>query len=87
MVVKAGASLIEIGNYDTFYEKGINFSDKKVLNITKETRDLLPNFPLSVTVPHTLPFDKQVDLAYLSLRILQALLLLYRITIILGKFR
>ena len=25
--VKAGASLIEIGNYDTFYEKGINFSD------------------------------------------------------------
>ena len=40
--VKAGASLIEIGNYDTFYEKGINFSDEKVLNITKETRDLLP---------------------------------------------
>ena len=51
--VKAGASLIEIGNYDTFYEKGINFSDIKVLNITKETRDLFPNVPLSVTVPHT----------------------------------
>ena len=61
--VKAGVSLIEIGNYDTFYEKGINFSDKKVLNITKETRDLLPNVPLSVTVPHTMPIDKQVDLA------------------------
>ena len=61
--VKAGASLIEIGNYDTFYEQGINFSDEKVLNITKETRDLLPNVPLSVTVPHTLPIDKQVDLA------------------------
>jgi len=26
--VKAGASLIEIGNYDSFYEKGINFSDE-----------------------------------------------------------
>ena len=61
--VKAGASLIEIGNYDTFYEKGINFSDENVLNITKETRDLLPNVPLSVTVPHTMPIDKQVDLA------------------------
>ena len=61
--VKAGASLIEIGNYDTFYEKGINFSDEKVLDITKETRDLLPNAPLSVTVPHTMPIDKQVDLA------------------------
>ena len=61
--VKAGASLIEIGNYDTFYEKGINFSDEKVFNITKETRDLLPNVPLSVTVPHTMPNYKQVDLA------------------------
>ena len=61
--VKAGASLIEIGNYDTFYSKGIYFSDQKVLNLTKQTRDLLPNIPLSVTIPHTMPIDKQVDLA------------------------
>ena len=61
--VKAGASIIEIGNYDTFYAKGITFSDQKVLNLTKETRDLLPNTPLSVTVPHTMPIDQQVDLA------------------------
>ena len=61
--VKAGASLIEIGNYDSFYEKGIIFSDKDVLNLTKESKDLLPNTPLSVTVPHNIPIDKQVDLA------------------------
>ena len=61
--VKAGASLIEIGNYDTFYAKGITFSDQKVLNLTKEARDLLPKMPLSVTVPHTMPVDKQVELA------------------------
>ena len=61
--VKAGASLIEIGNYDSFYEQGITFSEEKVLNLTKETRDLLPNIPLSVTVPHNIPIDKQVDLA------------------------
>ncbi len=61
--VKAGASLIEIGNYDAFYAQGITFSDTKVLNLTKETRDLFPNTPLSVTVPHTMPIDKQVDLA------------------------
>ena len=61
--VKAGASLIEIGNYDSFYEEGITFSEEKVLNLTKETKDLLPNVPLSVTVPHTMPIDKQVDLA------------------------
>jgi len=61
--VKAGASLIEIGNYDSFYEKGITFSEEKVINLTKETKDILPNIPLSVTVPHTMPIDKQVDLA------------------------
>ena len=51
--VKAGASLIEIGNYDTFYEKGIHFSDKKVLNITKETRDLFPVSYTHLTLPTT----------------------------------
>ncbi len=61
--VKAGASLIEIGNYDSFYEKGITFSEEKVLNLTRKTRDILPNVPLSVTVPHTIPIDRQVDLA------------------------
>ena len=61
--VKAGASLIEIGNYDSFYEEGITFSEEKVLNLTKETKDILPNVPLSVTVPHTIPIDRQVDLA------------------------
>jgi len=61
--VRAGASLIEIGNYDSFYAAGITFSGEKVLNLTKETKDILPNVPLSVTVPHTMPLDKQVDLA------------------------
>ena len=61
--VKAGASLIEIGNYDSFYDQGITFSEEKILNLTKETKDLLPNIPLSVTVPHNMPIDKQVDLA------------------------
>ena len=61
--VKAGASLIEIGNYDSFYEQGITFSEEKVLNLTKETKDILPNVPLSVTVPHTIPIHRQVDLA------------------------
>ena len=48
--VNAGASLIEIGNYDSFYDQGITFSEEKILNLTKETKDLLPNIPLSVTV-------------------------------------
>ena len=61
--VRAGASIIEIGNFDSFYENGIKFSADQVLSLTKETKDLLPHIPLSVTVPHTLSLDKQVDLA------------------------
>tara|TARA_Y100000589_G_scaffold205365_1_gene193739 strand:+ start:5084 stop:5860 length:777 start_codon:yes stop_codon:yes gene_type:complete len=61
--VKAGAAFIEIGNFDTFYEKGIFFSADQVLSLTKETKDLLPDIPLSVTVPHIIPLDQQVELA------------------------
>ena len=61
--VKAGAILVEIGNFDSFYEKGITFSAERIISLTKETKDLLPDIPLSVTVPHTLTLDKQVELA------------------------
>ena len=61
--VKAGAVLLEIGNFDSFYEKGIIFSAEQIIQLTKETKDLLPNSPLSVTVPHTISLDKQVELA------------------------
>ena len=61
--VKAGAELIEIGNYDSFYEKGIIFTSDHILSLTKETKDLLSNTPLSVTVPHTISLNEQVDLA------------------------
>ena len=61
--VKAGAVLLEIGNFDSFYEKGFTFSAEQIISLTRETKDLLPDTPLSVTVPHTITLDKQVDLA------------------------
>ncbi len=61
--VKAGADAIEIGNFDTFYTQGRYFSSTEVLEITHKTRSLLPEITLSVTVPHTLPLDEQVELA------------------------
>ena len=39
--VKAGATLIEIGNFDSFYEKGVNFSANQVLSLTQETLSLI----------------------------------------------
>ena len=61
--VQAGASMIEIGNFDSFYLEGRFFLADEVLSLTKETRKLLPDVPMSVTVPHTLPLDKQSQLA------------------------
>lgn len=61
--VEAGADLIEIGNYDSFYALGRRFEAAEVLSLTQQTRSLLPDIPLSVTVPHTLELDRQVELA------------------------
>lgn len=61
--VAAGADLIEIGNFDSFYAQGIKFEAEEVLALTKQTRALLPRITLCVTVPHILTLDKQVQLA------------------------
>lgn len=61
--VEAGADLIEIGNFDAFYAQGRRFEAAEVLQLTHETRSLLPHITLSVTVPHILALDEQVKLA------------------------
>jgi DhnA family fructose-bisphosphate aldolase class Ia len=61
--VAAGADLIEIGNFDSFYAQGRRFEAAEVLALTQATRALLPTITLSVTVPHILPLDQQAQLA------------------------
>lgn len=61
--VAAGADLIEIGNFDAFYAQGRRFEAPEVLELTRRTRALLPEVTLSVTVPHILELDQQVQLA------------------------
>lgn len=61
--VEAGADLIEIGNFDSFYVQGRRFEAEEVLALTHATRQLLPQIMLSVTVPHILTLDYQVQLA------------------------
>lgn len=61
--IEAGADMVEIGNFDAFYEQGRVFTAEDVVAMTIETRKLLPNTPLSVTIPHTLSLSEQVILA------------------------
>ena len=55
--------MIEIGNFDSFYQDGRFFSADEVLALAAESRRLLPEVFLSVTVPHVLPLDSQAQLA------------------------
>jgi hypothetical protein len=61
--VAAGATLVEIGNYDAFYPQGRIFDAAEVLELTRRSRALLGEVALSVTVPHVLPLDQQEQLA------------------------
>ena len=61
--VAAGAQMVEIGNFDAFYPQGRIFDAAEVLALTRQTRALLPDMVLSVTVPHVLPMDEQQQLA------------------------
>ncbi|MEB3157117.1 MAG: DUF561 domain-containing protein [Cyanobacteriota bacterium] len=61
--VAAGATMVEIGNFDAFYPLGLRFEAADVLRLTHRTRELLPEVVLSVTVPHGLPLDQQEQLA------------------------
>ena len=61
--LEAGATMVEIGNFDSFYPQGRFFDAVEVLELTIKTRDLLPDVVLSVTVPHVLPLDQQAKLA------------------------
>ena len=46
-----------------FIAQGRRFEGPEVLALTEQTRALLPNITLSVTVPHILTLDAQVQLA------------------------
>ncbi len=61
--VAAGADILEIGNYDAFYAQGRRFEAPEILELTRQTRSLFPEIMLSVTVPHVLALDEQVQLA------------------------
>ena len=61
--VNACADLIEIGKFDALYAQGRRFEAPEVLELTYQTRALLPHITLSVTVPHILELDQQVQLA------------------------
>nr|YP_010952181.1 hypothetical protein Ycf23 [Gloiopeltis furcata]WMP13850.1 hypothetical protein Ycf23 [Gloiopeltis furcata] len=60
--VLAGADMVEVGNFDCFYENNIFFSQYEVLKLTQEIQQLLNNVEICVTIPHYLLLSEQIDL-------------------------
>nr|YP_010873130.1 hypothetical protein ycf23 [Nemalion vermiculare]WGV34360.1 hypothetical protein ycf23 [Nemalion vermiculare] len=59
----SGADMLELGNFDTFYARGISFSSQQILDLTNELLSRIPDASICATIPHTLSLIKQLDLA------------------------
>lgn len=73
--VVAGADLVEIGNFDACYKKGIYLTPLEILNLAKEVRSLVGSIDICVTIPYYISLTSQVrlaqDLEFLGINILQ----------------
>nr|QCI04768.1 hypothetical protein [Bornetia secundiflora] len=61
--VLAGADIVELGNFDVFYDKEIKFSAKNILDLAIETRHLIPFKDICVTIPYHLSLYEQIGLS------------------------
>lgn len=59
----AGADILEIGNFDIFYAKGLSFSKEQIFHLAKDLRGKLPEACICVTIPHQLSLNDQILLA------------------------
>nr|YP_010338090.1 hypothetical protein MW556_pgp132 [Erythrolobus coxiae]UNJ17675.1 hypothetical protein [Erythrolobus coxiae] len=60
--LSAGADFIEIGNFDTLYHRGIQFSDNDIFEMAFQIKTNYPKVILCVTLPYILTISQQIDL-------------------------
>nr|QHO64214.1 hypothetical protein [Lympha mucosa] len=60
---KAGADILEVGNFDIFYKRGIILSSKEIIAIAKDIMNRAPLACVCVTIPHYLSLLEQIQLA------------------------
>jgi len=64
MAANNGADVLEIGNFDALYKKGLRITAQEVIDITKRTIKLVgSNVMISVTVPGHIDISEQIVLA------------------------
>jgi hypothetical protein len=65
MAVSMGADAIELGNFDALYKHGISMSANQVMNLVRETLNLINKEEVffSVTIPGCLEISEQIEMA------------------------
>ncbi len=64
MAKNNGADMLEIGNYDALYKKGLRIGTEEIIDITARTLDLVGgDIMMSVTVPAHIDINEQITLA------------------------
>nr|YP_010619815.1 hypothetical protein PNW48_pgp143 [Symphyocladia marchantioides]WAX03828.1 hypothetical protein [Symphyocladia marchantioides] len=61
--ISAGADLVEIGNYDVFYNQGMYITSFQLVELVKEVKYLVGDIDLCVTIPYYLDLNEQIHLA------------------------
>ena len=61
--VLAGADLVEIGNYDFFYNQGIYLTAEQIVNLVLEVKSMVESIDICVTIPYHITWIEQVYLA------------------------
>ena len=61
--ILAGADIIEIGNYDFFYNKGIYLTVEQIINLVLEVKSFMANVDICVTIPYYISLCEQIQLA------------------------
>ncbi len=73
--VSCGVNLVEVGNYDVFYQNNIYITSTQLLDLIKEIKLLIGNYDMCVTIPYHMNLYEQIDLSkrleYLGVNILQ----------------
>nr|YP_009399262.1 hypothetical protein [Kapraunia schneideri]ARW68868.1 hypothetical protein [Kapraunia schneideri] len=61
--ILAGADIIEIGNYDFFYNKGIYLTAEQIISLVLEVKSFKANIDICVTIPYYISLFEQMQLA------------------------
>nr|WMP11786.1 Ycf23 [Laurencia australis]WMP11997.1 Ycf23 [Laurencia australis] len=73
--VVAGADMVEIGNFDAFYDRGFYIDFNQIFHLVKEVKRLVGNTSLCVTIPYHISIKNQIYLAqtleFLGVNIIQ----------------